>query len=438
MKKITILGAGPTGLIAAYYLSEKFQVTVIEKNDYIGGMSTSFFYKDFVLDYGPHKIYTQLPGILHEIEKVTNLSRIKKQNSIYLKGNFFDFPLKMAQVAFKMPLTAVSGVLDIIQNKLGKKTPSYLENRFGKTLYNLVFANYAEKIWGNPKGLDIELAKRRVSMSSFSELLKSVILKNSGKISADYFYYPEKGSFQLYEDLERKIKENKGKIILNAKIISLKAGKIFSVKTSKGTIKSDFLVSTIPLASLVNSLNAPREISEAASKLEYKDLNIIYFIINKPRVLKDNWIFFPEKQFLFNRISEQKSFSNLCCPKGKTVLMVETTSPVNDGIISQARKQLINLGLFSEQDIEETFTKKLEKAYPVYKINFKENLNLVLNYLDNFDNLISIGRHGLFNYNNIDQCWDMAQKASEFIITGKGKEDWKKVTREFDKYKIVD
>ena len=28
-------------------------------------------YKDFILDYGPHKIYTELPGIMEEIGKIS-------------------------------------------------------------------------------------------------------------------------------------------------------------------------------------------------------------------------------------------------------------------------------------------------------------------------------------------------------------------------------
>ncbi|WP_440056479.1 NAD(P)/FAD-dependent oxidoreductase (plasmid) [Pseudoalteromonas sp. T1lg65] len=37
MKKIAIIGSGVSGMTAAYLLSKKYQVTVFEKNDYIGG-----------------------------------------------------------------------------------------------------------------------------------------------------------------------------------------------------------------------------------------------------------------------------------------------------------------------------------------------------------------------------------------------------------------
>ena len=37
MKKIAVVGTGISGLVCAHLLSKKYQVTVFEANDYIGG-----------------------------------------------------------------------------------------------------------------------------------------------------------------------------------------------------------------------------------------------------------------------------------------------------------------------------------------------------------------------------------------------------------------
>ncbi len=446
-KTIIILGAGITGLVSAYYLSQKYKVILIEKEKNIGGMSYSLNYENFILDYGPHKIYTQLPGILEEIEHVQSLIRIKKKNSIYLQESYFDFPLSIKQVATKMPSKAFSAGLDIVFKSF-KKLPedsyeNFLKNRFGKTLYNLSFRDYAEKIWkSNPKELDAELAKRRIAISNIFELIKSVLFKDTEKISADFFYYASKGSKQLIDSLAQKIKENQGEIILNKPIqeINTDKNKIISVRINGKTIKSDFVLSTIPLQDLILLLKpkTTEDIKNAASELRYTDTKIIYFILNKPRISENNWIFFPEKNFLFHRISEQKSFSPETCPENKTALMVETTAELTKENIELLKKQLVDLNLFQEQDIEKIFIKQLKKAYPLYKIGFKENLNKVLDYLDTLENFLTIGRHGLFNYNNMDQCWDMAKKAAEHITAKGTKERWEELRKEFDNYKIVD
>ncbi len=436
-KTIAILGAGITGLATAYYLSKNYKVIVLEKSNDIGGMSYSFEHKGFTLDYGPHKIYTQLPGILDEIKKVIPLRRIKKKNKIYLKGNYFNFPLSIKEIALKMPFTAFSGVMDIIKNKLGKKSGSYLENRFGSTLYNLVFKNYAEKIWDAPEKLDVELAKRRVSMSSFFDLVKSILFKDSKKISADYFYYPNNGMKQLIDALREKIEKDDGKILTNADIKEMLSDEhgIKEIRIKNETIKPDFVISTIPLSDLACLLNQE---NDSVKSLCYRDVNMIYFLINKKKILKDNWIFFPEKEFLFHRISEQKSFSPDTAPESKSVLIAETTKQASKENLDKIKRQLIKLGIFRESEIEEIFVKTLIKAYPLYYKGFKEELNKTISGLEKFDNLLTIGRHGLFNYNNMDHCWDMAKKTAEYIEKGSDKKEWKNIMKVFDNYKIVD
>ena len=177
-KKIVVLGAGITGLVTAYYFSQNknFEVILVERQKYVGGTAYSFDYKGFTLDYGPHKIYTEIPGIINEIQKVTPLLKIKKENSIYLKDNFFDFPLKISQIFQKIPFTAMKSGIEIFTKSLNKlpddSYENFLINRFGKTLYNLSFKDYATKVWGtDPKKLDKELAIKRVAVSNIFEFL---------------------------------------------------------------------------------------------------------------------------------------------------------------------------------------------------------------------------------------------------------------------------
>ena len=437
-KSIVILGAGITGLSAAYYLSKDYKVTVIEKESFLGGSAASFDYNGFVLDYGPHKIYTELPGILEEIQNVVPLMKVEKRNSIYLKGNYYDFPLKISQIATKMPFTALKAGFDIMLKPFTKRKDdsyeNFLINRFGKTLYNLSFRDYALKVWGsNPQELDRELAKRRVAVSGIFALIKSVLFKDNKKISAEYFYYPEHGIKQLIDSIESRIKKNKGKIIRRTSVseINLKNNQVKSIKFGKQRIKPDYVISTIPLDNLAKLVSRECRIS-------YQKLNILYFILKKQRALKDCWIFFPEKRFIFQRVSEQKAFSTYTSPKDKTTVMVETTQDVNDGLIKAIIKQLEAAKILKVDEIEEYFVKSIDKAYPIYRKGFMKELFPCIQFIEGIDNFYLLGRQGLFNYNNMDQCWDMAMKVSDQIMQGKSKEDWQKTKQYFDSYRIVD
>lgn len=449
-KKIIILGAGITGLVSAYYLSKNknFEVTLIEKQSFIGGTARGFIHKEFTLDYGPHKLYTEIPNIMNEISKVTPLLKIKKKNSIYLKNSSFDFPLQISQVASKIPFIAINAGLDIFKKSL-KKSPdnsyeNFLINRFGRTMYELSFKDYAKKVWStNPQDLDKELAIRRVAISGIFELIKGILFKDTKKISAEYFYYPPKGIKQLLDSLAKKTKENGGKILLSTEIskIEIKNNKIESVKIKTKKIKPDYFISTAYLDTvldLVNDKNISKDLINSSKKLIYQGINILYFVINKPKVLKDCWMFFPEKKFLFHRLSEQKAFSKQLGPSDKTVLMVETTIDASKNNIQKIILQLEKIGILKKEDIGYHFVKSTERTYPIYKKGFQKNLNPVINYLENIQGFYTIGRPGLFNYNNMDQCWDMAKKTVEHIEKNKTKKDWQKTKKYFDKYRIVD
>ena len=59
--EVLIIGAGPAGLTAAYCLTDRIQsVAVIEKDPiYVGGISRTVRYKDFLFDIGGHRFFSK-------------------------------------------------------------------------------------------------------------------------------------------------------------------------------------------------------------------------------------------------------------------------------------------------------------------------------------------------------------------------------------------
>ena len=453
--KIAILGAGPSGLGIGRILSKNNEVEVYEKTNKIGGMASSFKYKNFMLDYGPHKLYSQIPGIIDEIKKIipVDLLEVEKKNSIVLKGKFLAFPPKFTQIVTKLnPMIGLKCGVSMIASKFknyeGKSYESRLKKSFGEELYNLLFRDIAYKVWGDPKKLAEELAIKRVPLKSFGELIRSVLFGVKEKESARYFYYPKEGLWVLSDNLKNEIESNKGKVKLNTEIkkIDVKDGKVSGIQFQDGKKKNiDYFVSTIPLHSLIPLINPkpPQEVFSALNMLKYRALTVLFLIINKPRVLKDSWVFFPEKDYLFSRVSEQKGFSEFTSPVDKTALMVEIPRGddfdlTDDEIYEQVTTQLEELKIVEKEAIEEHFTRSASRVYPVYSIDYKENLKIVLNYLSTIKNLRSFGRQGLFNYNNIDHCLDMARKTAAHINNNEGNQEWEKILKYFDGYAIVD
>jgi len=468
-KKILILGAGISGLAAGWQLSEKgFKVVILDSSNQIGGLSTSFEHNGFLLDYGPHKIYTQLDEVLEEIKNLLgqDLCAHKKRSSVYLENRFFSYPFKMSELIcglrFGVALQCFGGFLATFLKKVGRRKEiityeDYVIDRFGRPLYNLVFKPLANKIWGEPRKISYILAEKRIPIPNMAQLIMNTLIKkdsNSPQIDAKVFYYPAQGIRQLVEAMQKRIMQNGGKILLNSRIRAINLDRrelkslIFEQQGQERQEDFGFLISTIPIGEAIR-LITPKfngKILAAAEKLKFRSVLLVYIVLNKNRVIDDHWIFFPEEKFLFNRLFEQKSFSENMSPKDKTVLCLDLTYEKNGPMDTMDEKvfcekviqQLEDIGLIERKDVLEYFTYRRENVYPMYDLEYQNNLQILLDAEATMDNFFLLGRLGLFNYNNMDHCIDMGLKMARFLNGGSTKEEWARFRKGFEKYQIVD
>lgn len=65
-KTAIIVGAGPAGLTAAYELLQRTDIkpVILEKSDYIGGLSRTYNYKGNHLDIGPHRFFSKSDRVM--------------------------------------------------------------------------------------------------------------------------------------------------------------------------------------------------------------------------------------------------------------------------------------------------------------------------------------------------------------------------------------
>jgi len=471
-EKITILGAGISGLAIGWRfldnpINKNFSITILEKSKNIGGICSTFKYKNYKLDYGPHKFYSQIKGLMPLYKNLLNEDclTVKKTNSLRLLGKYFSFPPKPAQLIsgigiFRGTKIVASFGVSFIKSLLSRKKPKtyedYFINGFGEQGYNIIFKDLAHKMWGDPKTLSEELARRRIPIPNVFSFISNTLsgAKNKPDVSAEYFYYPKYGFGMICEKLEEKLKKAECKIMLNSfpVKINIKNNKANLVMYKKGkklsTIKTDYLISTIPLLDLIETFSPkpPKEVIEAARNLQYRNLTILYIFSNKDRIIKDNWYFYPGKEFIFNRVAELNSFSPHTIPKGKSCITVEVSSEEGDPffklnnnlVFEKITEDLKKAEVIKKEEITDYTIKRIEKVYPIYDLNFRKNLNIITEYLLKIENIFSIGRYGLFNYNNADHCIDMSIKSADFIIGGKSKDELRNLIAYFDNYKIVD
>ena len=468
-----IIGAGVTGLTVGWQLaSAGMEVLLLEAMDHLGGMAVTFKHGDFLLDMGPHKFFSVMEDRMQTARELMGeeFLTVPKRSRIRLSGHFLNYPIGLLDVMKNLdPFIAVTGgasyLLQLMRNVFDRRPDvsyeDWLVRRFGPKLYKLVFAEYARKIWGEPRSLARELAETRVAVPGLLPLLWHMLFpRNRGPtIHAETFNYPRFGSGQFCDRLAELVVENGGAIRYDASVtrlvmtegrrrvvsIQLEAAETIPVRPK------DVVVTTIPVSFLSKIIEPapPAAVTEAAMQLKSRPLILLYLIINRPSVSNDNWLFFPEAKYIFNRVFEQKNFSPFMCPQDKTVLCLEIV--VSDqnlwrasdtDLYERAISGLEETGLVNRSQVIEYFTRRLKWAYPVYDLNYRRNTETVLQYLDSTPNLFSVGRQGGFNYIGQIDCLDIGILTAEHILHHWKAQDaakhWAEARRRFANYIVLD
>src|SRR5207247_11072364 len=72
----------------------------------------------------------------------------------------------------------------------------------------------------------------------------------------------------------------------------------------------------------------------------------------------------------------------------------------------------------TEDEVEDYYVTGIPTAYPVYELNFEDHLIAVLEGIHSVPNLLTLGRHGLFLNNSMDDNVLLGMKVADRIADG--------------------
>jgi protoporphyrinogen oxidase len=466
MKNLVIIGGGPAGLGAAYKLSlnikkiKDYSLILIDKNERLGGLSRSFYYKGYFFDVGPHRFYTKNKIILNlwkqilkkDFQEISRLTRILYDNKLY------NYPIEIKDVIYKLGFQKnIKCFLSFLKSKIfitKNKTDTfegYITNHFGEELYKIFFKTYTEKVWGIPcSQISAKWASQRIKNLNFIEIIKSSLFKNNSskaKSLVRFFYYPKNGAGSMYEKIGKIITQKGAIIFLNSKVKEIYHQKnkitkiVFETRKREKSYAVDYLFSSMPINRFVLALRPkpPKEILQAAKKIYFRDHITVNFLLEK-EPFPDNWIYVHSPNLKMARITNYNSFVNKD-KKSKTPISVEYFCFKKDklwqmsdkDLIKFAKKELIQAGFAKEVDIKDGFVIREVDAYPVYYLDYQKEFNILKEYLSNFLNLTLIGRGGMYKYNNMDHSLLMGILAAENFLNSNKKYDLWQINED-DKY----
>lgn len=469
--KITILGAGPAGIAAAYALSKSSDanIDVIERAGATGGNAASFQVEGVQCDYGSHRFHPVAdPEVLDDVKSLLgdDLLLRPRHGRIRLGGRWIGFPLKPLNALIHLPKRfGFSLVADGILGKFRKKSkaePSFssvLYEGLGPTISENFYFPYVRKLWGlDPDELAVTLAERRVSSGSIGKIIMKMVrlLPGLRNETAGRFYYPRKGFGQISDEalLSAQSKGVDFRLNTNISRISRDGTKINAVYTDsdKGEMReeSDLVLSSIPLTSLVELMDppAPKEVVDAARAIRFRGMILLYLVLETDQFTEYDAHYFPEISIPISRMSEPKNYSASGQPKGVTVLCAELPCDPDEKWWSMSDQELGDnfcewlgkLGLPVTVNVRTCITRRLSHAYPVYDLDYQNRFELIDNWLSSLDGLLVFGRQGLFAHDNTHHAFSMAYGAVDCIDESAtvDRRKWEEYRKEFAMHTVED
>lgn len=464
---LVVIGAGPAGVGLAWKLVTRgdFHVTVLERNAAPGGNAASFPWGGQMVDFGSHRLHPASdPAILADIQTLLgdDLLDRPRHGRIRLRGRWLHFPLKPQEAFTRLPPDFVAGIaLDSLRKTIGGNGQdtfaAVLQRGLGQTICREFYFPYARKIWGlDPHELDGEQARRRVAAGSLSKLVRKVLgavpgFKQPGK---GRFYYPRQGFGQI-SDAYCSAAQSAGAdvrfgAVLERIDVASEEGVCVTYRQgdASGALRAAHVFSTIPLPVLVRAIHppAPAEVLEAAGRLRYRSMILIYLQLATDHFTEFDAHYFPEASLRITRLSEPKHYGR--ATSNTTVLCAELPCDQGDDVWRQSDEQLAELvkqdlaaaGLPVEVPVVGFASRRLPQAYPIYTLGFRQDFDRLDEWVEQHTAITSLGRQGLFAHDNTHHTLAMAYAAGA-CLAADGTFDrrrWSEYRAQFESHVVED
>ncbi len=434
-KKILVVGGGIAGLTASYELARRgYPVTLIEKEDKVGGLARTFRYGRYVFDIGPHRFYSSNPAIMKFIKDIMGdkLLSILRYSAVHYCQRYHTWPLRLKSV-FQMPLrVSVPAFFDLFTKSKYKKIkdPSFknfILQKYGKTLYETFFKGYTEKFLGIPPekvhfhwakiGVERATIDEKIKTGSISQLFRLMLMPKPRQLN---FLYPQGGCDLFCQRLKSLIEEHRGKVYTSLSPTKMLHDEhiIHTVQAKDKVFKPDVIIWTAPLTDLFDLLKLKKP------SLNYLALLVYNLEMSEPPSQNYQWCYFGSSEIIFSRTTNTAQFDPHNVPHGKGGLCVEVTCNVGSELWENPEKIVDRIisdldkvkSISSKKVVKEVHIEKIPNTYPVYDIDYLEKLDIVRKELKKFHNLFLAGRTGLFWYNNMDHSIENAQNVVKKVM----------------------
>ncbi len=352
-KTAILIGAGPAGLTAASELLRRTDVNpiVLEKSQYIGGISRTVNYKGNRIDIGGHRFFSKSDRVMQwwldvmPVEKsaageaqlgyrgkrrtmsagsdgpdARDQDRVMlvraRKSRIYFLRKFFEYPLKLTLDTLRglglwrtLRIGASYARSAVQQIRPERTLEDFLINRFGRVLYRTFFQSYTEKVWGVPcHQISAEWGAQRIKGLSLTKAVAHHVArmfrpqgdlrqKETETSLIEQFLYPKHGPGQLWECVADDVVAQGGQIHKGWTVerVHVEGRRITAITASnergvRHRVAADYFFSTMPVKELIAALDCdvPANVREVAEGLMYRDFITVGLLLDRMLVGGEN------------------------------------------------------------------------------------------------------------------------------------------------------
>jgi protoporphyrinogen oxidase len=446
---VVVLGAGPAGLATAHELAAHgVDVTVLERNAYVGGLCRTIHEDGYKFDLGGHRWFTKNEDLNNWFRRLMEgeLVMVERISRIYYSGKYYMYPVQIGDVVKNAgPVTIVKAGFAFIwaavryaalNHPIGNMKDAYTA-QFGSTLYEMFFRRYTEKVWGKPcEELSADWVAQRSKGLSIWTVAREALSSRKSNVQSliEEFMYPRDGYMRIPERMAEDITAAGHRVLVNASVKGIvlhgpnDLEVIYATPDGDRSIRAQHVVSTIPLSLLAQMVSprADESVFAAARSLSFRDLITVNLQLNRKQVSKDTWLYVQDEHILFGRLHEPKNWSRAMVPDDDhTSLVLECFCTAGDAIWSLSDDDVARrcvqdlsdkLGFIKPSDVAGWNVIRTRFAYPVYDLQYAGKLAVINDFLQTIQGLHIVGRTGTFRYNNADHSIEMGLLLARKIL----------------------
>ena len=388
--RILIIGAGPTGLGAAYRLKklgyENF--LVLEANSEAGGLASSYVDdKGFTWDIGGHvqfSHYDYFDKAMGEALGKDGWLHHERESWVWIADRFVPYPFQN-NLRYLPNDLAAKAIKGLVNRPVRVPSPTqdfgtWIDQMMGTGLKEMFMAPYNYKVWAFPvEDLWYGWVGERVATVDLARVTENILL---GKDDVNWgpnntFQFPKYGGTgAIWRAVAKQIGENH--IQLNTRVAEIDWQKKIVTTTDGEKLEYDHILSTMPLDSLAKTVTPELPaVSEASPQLKRSHSHIIGIGLQgemPEKLAKKCWMYFPEDNCPFYRVTVFSLYSPNNVPEPETgkywSLMTETSESsakhVNrETLMEDTIQGLLNTGLIRDRSqVVSKWSYVAEHGYP--------------------------------------------------------------------------